>query len=118
MTTGNDDRNQGYPYWGDGLKSLHEGFVAMSMPEHRHVEALNVVGEVLRANTAAVDDFRWYKLDSKNELVCYWVGQPTNVLWVTTIKVHIDLEKVTQPDEPATWDKKDGRYVGWKLPGA
>lgn len=117
VSTDKRDRNRRYATSGDGLKSIHEGFVAMCMREDRRRAALNIVSEVLAANNVADSDFRWYKLDSTNELVCYWVGQPTNVLWVTTAKVHMSATRadVNCPARPFTWKKKDGEYAGWKL---
>jgi hypothetical protein len=88
------------------------------MPEHRRAEAYRIVGEVLAAND--VVDFRWYKTDGKSELVCYWDDQPANALWVTASEVHIpsDTARVMRPGRPVDWQKEDGAYVGWLLPGA
>ena len=118
MSTGKGDANRRYAVHGDGLASIRDGFNELAMPEHRRAEAFSIVSEVLAANR--VVDFRWYRTEVTNELACYWDDQPTNVLWVTPSEVHIPAERgrVTRPPRPVNWEKEDGAYVGWRLPGA
>lgn len=42
------------------------------------------------------------------------------MLWVTSAEVHVvsDEDRVALPDRPLTWQKENGAYVGWLLPGA
>jgi hypothetical protein len=116
--SGKGDANRRYRVHGDGLDSIRDGFAELAMPEHRRRDAFAIVNEVLRANE--VVDFRWYKTEGKDELVCYWDEQPYNVLWVTASEVHIvsDTSRVRRPTRSVNWQKEDGAYVGWLLPGA
>lgn len=51
---------------------------------------------------------------------CDWGDQPTNVLWVTSgeVRTPADRRRVTRPARPVNWEKENGAYVGWLLPGA
>jgi hypothetical protein len=116
--SGKGNANRRYRVHGDGVDTIRNGFAELAMPEHRRPEALAIVREVLGANDAI--NFRWYKPDGTNELACYWGDHPYNVLWVTASEVHIpsDTSRVRRPKRSVDWQKEEGAYVGWLLPGA
>ncbi len=112
------DTNKRYEIHGDSLTTLRTAFTEIVMPEHRHSEAAAIISEVLTAN--AVQEFHWYKTPGTAELACYWDQAPQNLLWITATEVHIpsDETKVKRPTRSINWDKQNGAYVGWLLPGA
>lgn len=113
--TGKGERHKSYALHGDGLESIHAGFDDIGMPGERRGEAMKIISEVLDAN--GVQDFRWYKPPATDELACYWDSAAINMLWVTAGEVHVDVT-TSRPPRPLTWQKQDGKYVGWLLPGA
>lgn len=109
------DKYLEYNVHGDGIDSIQTGFDEIGMPRNRHNEAIAIIREVLQANNAT--NFRWYKPPATDELSCYWEGARINMLWVTPIDVHVDVD-TPKPDRKTNWEKQDGQYVGWLLPGA
>lgn len=86
------------------------------MPGDRRQAALTIVHEVLATND--VQDFYWYKPKRTPELSCYWDDADRNLLWVTSIGVHVRNDpSVELPARPTNWSKEDCKYVGWLLPG-
>ncbi len=112
------NRNHKYTVHGDGIDTLRQGLIALDMPTSRQAEALAIVRDVFEANS--VTDFRWYKPAITNELACYWDDAEQNLLWVTVSEVHVfaDETLVKHPQRPVNWQKEEGVYVGWMLPGA
>jgi hypothetical protein len=104
-----------YSVHGDSIDSLAEGFIALGMPASRRSAASQIVREVLKVNNVTV--FRWYKTEGTNELSCYWDDAKVNMLWVTSTDVHIERD-TRRPERAHDWDKQDGKYIGWLLPGA
>lgn len=104
-----------YEIHGEGLDSIRAGFGELGMPLERRDVALRIIREVLDANGVQV--FRWYKTPGTNELCCYWDDADVNMLWVTPGDVHIEAS-TPRPARPPNWQKQDGKYIGWLLPGA
>lgn len=111
------DKHLEYSVHGTGLASLHDGFDAIKMPAHRSGDALAIAGEVLTANKA--NTFRWYLVESTQELCCWWDDHEHNVMWIRSHEVHIPADEsvVARPARAITYQRSDGDYVGWLLPG-
>jgi hypothetical protein len=102
---------------GRGLTSLPVGLADLAMPTSRQRAVHDIVSEILTLNGA--DDFVWYLPPATPELSCYWDAAATNLLWITTVGVHIKRNGLVRPlPRSFTYEKQDGDYVGWLLPGA
>jgi len=112
---GNRGADRGYDVYGDDLDSIRSGFDELGMPTGRQTEAFAIVQQVLVANGASV--LHWYKPPRTDELACYWDDSPVNMLWVTASEVHV-AAGTPRPARALNWEKQDGAYVGWLLPGA
>jgi hypothetical protein len=99
---------------GEGLRSLTNAFAELNMPVHRRPAALEIVSEVLAANSA--QDFYWYVPRVTREVCCYWDGAKRNLLWISPTAVW-GRPALSRPERALTYSKEDGG-VGWLLPGA
>ncbi|MCU1498531.1 MAG: hypothetical protein JWM47_2484 [Acidimicrobiales bacterium] len=111
------DRYQTYDLHGSSVTSLPIGLADIAMSPTRQRAAVGIVSDLLALNEA--EGFVWYLPPATPELSCYWDAAPTNLLWITTIGVHIKRDGPVLPlPRPLTYQKQDGDYVGWLLPGA
>ncbi len=115
---GGAERHRRYKLHGEGFDSLSTGFNALVMPEARRTTAVAIVHEVLEANGALL--LKWYMTPGTPEVACFWDDETQNTLWITAGHVHVAAESTTviRSARPVNWEKADGRYVGWLLPGA
>jgi hypothetical protein len=109
------EHHKTYAIHGDGIDSIRAGFDKLAMSAERRNEAIKIIREVLDANHVRV--FRWYKTPGTNELSCYWDDADVNMLWVTPGDVHIEAS-TSRPARSPNWQKQNGKYIGWLLPGA
>ena len=115
--TARADRYTGYDVHGSGVGSLQSGFAELTMPATRQRAAVEIVTELLTVNSA--EDFVWYLPPATPELSCYWGGAATNLAWITAGALHIKRDGPVVPlTRPFTYQKADGDYAGWLLPGA
>ena len=112
------DLHREYDIHGEGTDSLRAGFDALNMPTGRRAKAVEIVEALIATNRAT--GFRWYKPPGTNELACYWDGAHKNQVWITNVDVHIQTGSDVAPpsDLNYTWEKQEGAYRGWLLPGA
>jgi hypothetical protein len=87
------------------------------MDPARQRAALAIVTEILEVNDGR--RFVWYVPPSTPEVCSYWDDAPTNLLWITNAGVHLKRGgPVDLLPRAITYQKQDGDYVGWLLPGA
>jgi hypothetical protein len=114
---GSGDRYLSYDVHGSGVESLAEGLANLAMAPARQRAAKEIVGELLTLNSA--ERFVWYLPPATPEVCAYWNDAPTNLLWITNVGVHLKRDgPVTPLARPITYEKQDGDYIGWLLPGA
>lgn len=113
----NRDRYQTYDVHGQGLGTLSMGCAEIGMPDSRQRAAVEIVSELLKLNDA--DEFVWYVPPATPEVSCYWSGSSRLLLWISPVAVTIKRDGPVSPlQRTPTYQKEDGKYLGWLLPGA
>lgn len=111
------DRYLSHDVHGSGVGTLPEGFAHLAMAPARQRAAQQIVSELLELNNAK--RFVWYIPPATPEVCSYWDDAPTNLLWITNVGLHVKRGGPVKPlSRPITYQKQDGDYIGWLLPGA
>lgn len=117
FVAGGSERYKTYAVHGRGWGSVRAGLAELAMPSSQQQAAMELVSEIAALNGAV--DFVWYMSPGTAEVKCYWDWAPTNLLWITTVGVLVKRGgPVTPLARPCTYDKAEGDYLGWLLPGA